>query len=200
MTFDEYRERYDSLTDDEHRAAYREWEAQYPEQVHCSHDALKRFIAEHCNILSVVEMGGWDGGAARAMLDVFVHLSAWYNIEVCAEAAARPASDSDRYHAIVPAQFRWWRPMRVVTEPHLFVAANVIEHLSTEDASDLIDTLRPHAWFIEAPIAEEGQDWAGYNGSHVLRAGWRTLEQWLREAGYERAWVDGNARSYVRAP
>jgi hypothetical protein len=198
VDFNEYRARYADLTDEEHRAAYAEWFRLYPSQKCCTLDALRRFLRDGTDGCAVLEIGGWDGWAAREMLVERPRLASWTNHEVCREAALASQVPDGRYRAYVPGSFRWWRD--VSPWSHSFVvASHVIEHLSNDDARELLSTLKPRAWYIEAPIAEHGQDWHDYNGSHVLTAGWREVESWLRDAGYERAWEMGDARSFVRA-
>ena len=55
------------------------------------------------------------------------------------------------------------------------MAAHVIEHMALPQVGALLSALLPSAAFIQSPLTEEGQDWTGYIGSHVLRAGWREI-------------------------
>ncbi len=198
MDFNDYRARYSVLTTDEHREAYQTWHAKYPEQRHCTLPALAHFLGNYSGAL-VVEMGGWDGWAAGEMLKRYPKLEAWLNVEFCEGAARSTTVSDDRYHVYVPSRFQWWHDEIKPSPDSVLVASHVIEHLSDADASSLIATARPRAWYIEAPLTEEGQDWEGYLGSHVLRAGWKQLEEWLHAAGYDRRSADGDARTYSRA-
>jgi hypothetical protein len=199
MNFDEYRRRYGELTDGEHRAAYSTWYQLWPVQRHVTLPSLDRFLSEHSRAL-VIEMGGWDGYGAELMLERYPQLKAWLNVEICAEAAdlGQQRIKDARYCAAVPGSFRWWRGEIAASPDSVLVASHVLEHLSDIDAMDLIQTQRPKAWYIEAPLSEGGQSWDSYGGSHVLHAGWGAVESWLSEAGYHRQWIEGDARSFGR--
>ncbi len=196
--FDEYRKGYDAYSDDEHRRFYTDFHLKWPLQRCCTFSSLRRFLGDHRKAL-VIEMGGWDGWAASTMLPEFPELQHWLNVEFCKEAAAATVCDDARYNVYVPKAFRWWRSEVAPTASDVMVLSHVIEHIANDDARELIGSLRPLAWYIEAPLTEDGQTWSGYGGSHVLYTGWRELETWLSAAGYRRVWAEGDARSYSRA-
>lgn len=196
--FDEYRRDYADMTSSDHRSFYADIHKKWPEQRHCTLSSLRRFLSDHRKAL-VIEMGGWDGWAASVMLPEFPELQHWLNVEFCREAALANVCDDARFNVYVPGAFQWWRSEVQPDVGDVMVLSHVIEHLADDDARELIGALRPLAWYIEAPIAEEGQDWDGYQGTHVLKAGWRQVETWLAAAGYRRVWAEGDARSYSRA-
>jgi hypothetical protein len=198
IDWDRYRELYAMKGDSFHRETYAEIHKNYPEQRHCTLPSLRRFLTDHHKAL-VVEMGGWDGWAASVMLPEFPELEHWLNVEFCEDAAKATVCDDKRFNVYVPRTFQWWRSEVAPAASDVMVLSHVIEHLTNEDAYELIGSLRPLAWYIEAPLSENGQDWSGYLGTHVLRAGWVELEKWLDAAGYRRTWAEGDARSYSRA-
>lgn len=198
MNFDDYRARYTAGDAAFHRDVYAEIHQKWPEQRHCTLSSLRRFLADHHKAL-VIEMGGWDGWAASVMLPEFPELEHWLNVEFCEAAARATVCNEERYNVYVPKAFQWWRSEVSPDASDVMVLSHVIEHLADADARELIGSLRPLAWYIEAPLSENGQDWSAYQGTHVLNAGWVEIEQWLTAAGYRRVWAEGDARSYSRA-
>src|SRR4051794_15438819 len=102
---DEWRRNYASWTLAEHRAFYSRVWAEFPDQSH--HDA--QIVAD--TILSyaprtVVELGGWDGSLAVAMLDAFPGVERWTNVEICTEAVAN-GWRHPRYVPLSPDAWYW---------------------------------------------------------------------------------------------
>lgn len=204
MTFDEYRARYDELTDDEHKAAYDEWFAKYPEQAHYTRDAVAAFIAAHP--LPVIEIGGWDGALAAEMLRAFPGLPSWDSIDICRAAcrvaAQRLHAEPRRFVIWHPESFRWWRNLdwRPTLPPSSIVCSHTIEHLSDADALSLIESLPNaiRAIYLESPLKSEGQTWDGYAGSHVLTLGWNAIDEALERKGFAVASRSGDVSTYER--
>jgi len=171
IDWDAYRAAYDGMTYGEQVAFYdRVWEL-HPEQHHYDAEACAAFL-EDVAARNIVEIGGWRGELATEMLARFPKIRRWHNIELCRGAVMATVCDDPPYTTQVPGNWAW----TMIYEPgQVLVAAHVIEHMTLAQVELLLTAIRPRAAFIQSPLTEEGEDWAGYTGSHVLRAGWREI-------------------------
>jgi len=69
IDFDVWRARYDDMTFAEHQDFNAAIAEQYPEQQSWDRKACRRFIEER-HLIDIVEVGGWDGGLAKRMLNL----------------------------------------------------------------------------------------------------------------------------------
>lgn len=181
--FDLWRARYAVMTDNERRT----WDARcfehWPEQAHGQLDWI-RFSVDVVKPRTVIEVGGWRGDHAAAILGLYPSVERWVNIEFCAEAAAAPKTKDPRYEVRVPGEFRWWRE-DPLPKGDLLVLSHVIEHLSPRDAEDLLDTATgTPAIYCETPLPTPASDWKGYLGTHILPWTWLDLEKAFHDRGY----------------
>jgi hypothetical protein len=180
IDWDEWRRNYDSMTYEQQQSFYSSVWQNHPIQQHYNADAAKAFfdlidlIEED---LTIVEIGGWRGELAEAVLpDV---RGFWLNIEICREAAEQRIPTSPRYKAYSPPDWPWDDPTSIFTlqRADVLVASHVIEHLSVPHLELLLDTSRARWMFLASPLPAIGPvDWTGYNGSHILPLGWDGVE------------------------
>ena len=168
IDWDAYRAAYDGMTYGEQVAFYdRVWDL-HPDQHHYDAEACFAFLTV-AQADRVIEIGGWRGHLAAEMLPRLPAIRRWHNVELCRGAVAATVCDDRRYTAQVPTRWAW----EMTHEPGgVLVAAHVIEHMTLAQVGALVGALRPRAAFVQSPLTDTGQDWAGYGGSHVLRAGW----------------------------
>lgn len=196
MRFEEWRSRYASMSDAEQRVAYDGWAAAYPDQDHANKDAVERFLDMLPPDLTILEVGGWKGTLAAAMLPNR-SIARWANVEFCGAAAAESVCADPRYDVIVPDSFRWWRTLQPGAD--VLIAMHVIEHLRAEDTAELLGSFVGRWIILEAPIPDHGPvSWEGYPGSHILEWGWVEVERHLRQVGYQPLSNAGDCRMYVR--
>lgn len=172
IDWDAYRAAYDGMGPAEQAAFYaRVWEL-HPDQRHFDADACGRLL-DAAAPASVQEVGGWRGELAAAVLPSRPGILSWRNREVCEGAASHPACADPRYSlGLGPAD--------------ALVMSHVIEHMRLREAEAYVEAVRPRAAFVQSPLSEDGQDWAGYRGSHVLREGWREVEAMMARHGLRR--------------
>lgn len=171
IDWDAYRAAYDGMTYGEQVAFYdRVWDL-HPNQHHYDPEACATFLTS-VKATRVIEIGGWRGELAAEMLARFPAIRRWHNVELCRGAIQSTVCQDPRYTCQVPGNWAW----TMIHEPGaVLVAAHVIEHMALPQVGALLSALLPSAAFIQSPLMEEGQDWTGYTGSHVLRAGWREI-------------------------
>lgn len=191
LDWDAWRNAYPTLTyaeqQDFHSAIY----AQYPEQRHYSERHCRRAINSIPRARRIVELGGWDGALARAMLDRHASIQQWVNVELCREAAAagRGLGYEPRYSAPELNGFYWdWDhgPWHC----DLFVASHTIEHLTSLDLAKVLASTRARALYFDAPLYDKPVGWQGFTGTHILETGWTGVTALCREHGYTLAWAE----------
>lgn len=171
IDWDAYRSGYDSMSYADQVAFYDKVWRLHPEQRHYSPDACSKFLSV-VEPDRVLEVGGWRGELAAEMLPLFPKIMHWHNIEICRGAVENSVCSDPHYSTQVPSEWMWELPH----EPGgVLVAAHVIEHMTKEQVLSLLWSTRPRAAFVQSPLTEKGQDWAGYNGSHVLKSGWEEV-------------------------
>lgn len=179
IDWDGYRAEYNSMSWEDQRAFYdRVWDL-HPVQIHYDAEACARFL-DATRPVTVMEIGGWRGELAGEMLMRFDWIASWHNREVCAGAVANQATADPRYHANVPTIWPWQTPLRA----EAFVASHTIEHMNETQLNALLAATTARAMFLASPLTEDGQDWAGYDGSHVLTLGWRDVIALAAKHGY----------------
>jgi hypothetical protein len=187
--FDRWRAEYDQMTYADQVAFYNQVAEDHPHQVHFDASAFERFLrwaidARGC--IGVIEVGGWKGELAQAMLARLPDVLVWINYEISQTAAEQSVIESNRYQVVVPDDFAW----NITLAPaDVMVASHTIEHIRERDLAALVDNLPPVVKFVglQAPLADSAQNvsWAGYWGSHILEIGWYEVVQMLAERGFE---------------
>lgn len=184
---DAWRAAYPTASYADHQAALSAVWAEYPEQRHFDVALVSSAIAAW-SPRRVVELGGWDGELASAMLDDHAAIASWRNVELCREAAASGAGllarHGARYDASELGDWYWSRRWSC----DLFVASHVIEHLSAEHLDLVLGATDARALFMDAPLADGPTDWAGVSAMHALEFGWTGVTAMCRRHGYALAW------------
>ena len=180
-----WRASYDEMTFADQQAFYDRVHEAHPEQARFSTRVLGRLLTHIAHIprsdISVVELGGWNGGFAAAMLEDYPEVANWVNHEASSAAVEANVCDDSRYtgHAL---EDWYWRRHYVCD---LFVASHVLEHLKLADVLKVFDATHARWLYLQAPLGEEATDWTNYHGSHILEVGWREIGEALTERGYE---------------
>jgi hypothetical protein len=185
LDWDAWRQAYPDLTyaqqQDFHSLLY----AEYPEQRHFSTEHVAKAIA-HTQPAMVVELGGWDGELAHAMLDQYPDIGHWINVEICREAAAAGAHKHPRYYA--PRLNDWYWSRKWITD--LFVASHTIEHLTVAHLEKTIHATHAKALYLDAPLGDKATPWQGSTTTHTLHTGWIGVTQICGRYGYTLAWAE----------
>lgn len=199
-----------SVSWDTWRESYDEWgigrQRRFYDEVFGVHRDQERFDVRRLGWLldviagpvSVVELGGWDGGFARAMLAAHQDITSWENHEVSAAAVAGSVCDDVRYRAVALDDWYW----QSAHTADVFVASHVLEHLRWDDVRRTFDATTCEWMFLQVPVGSGPTEWRGYHGSHILEVGWSTIIPELEGRGFvvlEGLSVPG-AVSLVRAP
>lgn len=182
--WDLFRARYDTLTPADHAAVMAEFYSYSPVQSHFTLPAILDFFSAY-PASRVIEVGGWDGKVASAVLIAHPEITHWTNYEVCCPAAL--AFACPRYETPdVTSTFVWDLPLSIARYDTLF-ASHSLEHMKAANIRALLARLPDvRAVYVDAPLPADTQDhhWPGYVGSHVLEIGHVQLEALFTEFGF----------------
>jgi hypothetical protein len=182
IDWDGWRRAYRETSYQDQVAFYDQVWAAHPSQVHFDAAAVIRLFnhiarRDPAALDSVAEVGGWRGELAATVLGQQPGVGAWRNVEICRGAAEHPVCVDPRYSARVPDRWVWELPE---DGGRVLILSHVIEHMLLAEASELLDRYPEARWlYIQSPLPEGTPDWSGYQGSHVIDAGWRELAAML---------------------
>jgi hypothetical protein len=194
--FDTWRALYDKLSDKEQIEFYDDIEKKWPWQQHFH---VSYFVPAFTGTpVRVLEVGGWKGELASQMLRLAPWILSWKNIELCPRAVEKtvPMPVEGVYSAEIPDTFKWFKKKRAI-EADVFVSAHTIEHFTDQDLWKLL------MWAdgiplicLEAPISFGSNNWDGYGGTHILKAGWCEIGVFMEALGYEVIFIHQHAFHY----
>jgi glycosyltransferase involved in cell wall biosynthesis len=177
-TFDNWREKYSTLSDAEQKLLHNIWEEKYPDQRHFSVadfkivlDTVKHFEPK----ITVAEAGGWKGELAASILPQERTIVSWENHEITGQAVTKSVCRDARYRAIYESKFRWWEDLALTD--NFLVMSHFLEHVSSDDCEKLlariVDWENVKFVYIDAPLLFYKSDkWDNYYGSHINRMTW----------------------------
>ena len=188
VTWDEWRAAYDEWTFEEQAAFYAQVHDEYPGQARFDAAALGRLLGWVGGDVTVVELGGWDGGFAAAILPNHPQVKRWTNYEICGEAVRGGVCDDPRYEGISLREWYWDTPHAA----DVFVASHVLEHLRLRDVRRTLDATVARFAYIQCPVDDASlgarkagpPDWNGYPGTHILEVGWDGLQREFEARGW----------------
>lgn len=176
--FNTWRALYNDLTHEENIQFGNDIEERYPTQTSFNFGAVSS-VLEEMNKPSVFEIGGWKGELAYKCFKQEL-VSKWHNVDMCKAAVDKtlPELSTLPYTAKFPDSFDWFTKDFVKPTADIVISCHTIEHLSDEHLKQLITYLSIYPMIlIEAPIEEGQSDWAGYQGTHILKMGWADIDK-----------------------
>lgn len=180
-----WRAGHSTMTFADQQAFYELVAIEHPVQQHfhldAAHHAFDEMVRSTGGSLRVVELGGWDGALADAMLSrPYRDVARWTNYDLIAVPQV-PTNPS--YELVVLFDYLW--NVGYAIKGDVFVSTHTIEHLTGAQLEQLVGILDTEWVYLESPLEEEGQQWYGYQGTHILELGWRDVRSLLTERGYD---------------
>lgn len=189
--FDVWRREYDTLSFEDHKRYYEDWARRFPCQQSWNLKYAQEFM-DRFQPRTVIELGGWDGSLAAALIPGNFVLS-WRNYDLI---EVPQVCELNQYELRVLDQPLWeCGPLFA----DAFVATHTIEHLKARELELLIPKLNVTSCLVEAPIERRGREWWGYEGSHILEIGWDGVDDIFAQSGFEVTHLWGHGRFYARA-
>lgn len=182
IDWDAYRAAYPTMSYADVAAFHQRVWAAFPDQEYHSAPLLRRFF--HGLSGRVVEVGGWRGEAANAILRDFPAITSWTNYEICEQAVASSIPTDPRYRGVFPDRWPWELPTQ---RAEIAVLAHVIEHINAMQLKRLIGWLRAcgvrHV-YVESPLRDKRRSWRHSTSAHLLEIGWTEVIRLFNRAGY----------------
>ena len=175
--WDTWRAAYPHMTFVDQQAFYAQAAVDHPDQRQFNRAAVRGFLTL-TSPTRVVEVGGWRGDLCAAILpSVGVEID-WTNYEIAPNLT--PVCDSPQYHHVVLDRFPW----EIVLDGDALVLSHVVEHMLLAEFDRLVDRFTGYAVYVDCPVSDTGENWAGYDGSHILEAGWDAITEVLEGHGF----------------
>jgi hypothetical protein len=182
IDFDGWRKNYDRLTYAEHVEFYRQVAEVYPEQQHYNEPAVREFLSD-CSE-PILELGGWKGELAAAVLPDFPAISRWLNVEIAPQAVTENVCTDPRYAVEVLPTFIWDSDLDL-SPYRTLIASHVIEHMKRADVVKLMRRLPTiERLYVDAPLPPQPSAWDKGESSHIIEVGWIGLADLLASYGF----------------
>ena len=183
--FDQWREKYDSMTIQEQVEYHNDLESRYPEQAHYHYENIKEVLEQLNNNSNVLEFGCWKADLAERALNEYPNIFSWVGIEICQSAIEKTRCLSSKFSYIIPKDFNWFETTIINSNVDCIIATHFIEHLSNEHFNSLAKYCKGvKDVLFEAPLGDDNQDWTGYLGTHKLNYGWNEVKRVMLENGF----------------
>jgi hypothetical protein len=164
--FNTWRKEYPTLTYKQHQE-YAAWLYEnYPNQSYFGgvfQEQIKG-ICRQDKPARIMELGGWNGELADAVLKVETNITAWDNFEICPSVPA--VCVDERYTHCAADDFVWNLDREF--DYDMFVSSHALEHLTADDLRKLLHIVAhiPYLAF-QLPFPPNGS-WAGTTCFHIL--------------------------------
>lgn len=186
--FDRWRAAYATTSYDEQVRTHDKIWRDYPVQRHYCLPAARRFFAEMATPdeeLRVLEIGGWTGDVAAAVLPDSPFVYDWLNVELCRGAVEHPATDDPRYRPVVLDDWAWNYPAGWFDTFDVLFMSHSVEHMTGADLRQLLPLLgNVQRAYVDTPLPDVGTDWQGYSGTHICELSWPDLEALMLDHGF----------------
>lgn len=176
IDWNQWRANYDDMTFADHQAFNAAVLERHPVQQQWNHDACARFIAER-QPRTIVEVGGWDGSLADAMLGMYAGIDTWVNYDIT--PGVPQVCSYPGYERIVLNVWPW---LFKVTADAL-VASHVFEHMRVSEVLALLDRWDVRSVYVDTPLSGAPM-WDGYEGSHIIEVGAAEFLERVSAAGW----------------
>lgn len=196
--FNWWRKNYNNISPDENTELYNEIELAYPKQVHFTAKHYQDAIDE-CPLsnLFILEIGGWKGELASCTIpERRDKITKWQNIETCLNAVTKPNFKDPKYLAVFKKELDWFKK-ETFTGWNMLFSSNTIEHISDDHFIALLEKICKIPIIVfEAPLEEHENNWTDYNGTHILKMGWKPINFFMMAKGYEVIKLSDQAYKY----
>ena len=164
IDWDAWRRDYDTMSFSEHQAFNQRVAEQHPDQQHWNAAACARFLDDR-RPWTVIEIGGWDGTLAAAMLAQAPWVHAWTMYDI---TDVPQACDDPRYWPVVLTGWPWEkRELRA----DALILSHVVEHMRVAQFERLLARFTGDAVYVDAPLPDVNPSWDGYPGTHIIEVG-----------------------------
>jgi hypothetical protein len=182
--FDDWRNKYDTMSIDEQVEYHNKLEELYPDQAHYNYENVKEVLNLGKKNADVLEFGTWKADLCEIVLNEY-EINSWVGIEICKSAIEKTKCKSPKFKYIFPNKFDWFKDGNR-PKCDIIIATHFIEHLSNEHFVELAKYCKGVEYiYFEAPLSENGENWNGYLGTHKLNFGWNQVVEIMKSNNFE---------------
>jgi hypothetical protein len=199
LNWDNWRDKYRSMTFKDHVAFYSEVAKTYPNQRFGSVEPIVAFLKEK-RPSKVAEVGGWKGELAVDANAAGVDVGVWVNYEI---SDVMPVADVPDWYVHVQLEDWLWN-YEDVSKVDALLFIHSAEHMLADELVQTVQKLDPEYIVIQSPLNDDPIDWRGFGGTHILEVGWDGVASRLGSIGYSEiskfdgAQVNDRTRVYAR--
>ncbi len=177
QNFNDWRNRYDSLTFQEQVEYHNHLESLYPNQAHYDLNAFQK-VLEISKPKTIIEAGVWKANLADIILRENKDIESWRGIEISSSAIEKTACKDFRFTYAEINSFDWWKKLDLSSD--LFFATHFIEHISNKHFEQLVNAIKSPYVYFEAPLSDQGDEWDVFLGTHKLNIGWDGVKKIMK--------------------
>lgn len=190
-SWNDWRATYNQMSYADQKQFYNEAEEQYPVQIHFAGIVTNTLIQLQAP-LKLMEIGGWKGHLAAAVLAKNPAIQCWDNYEICENCIPKIVCLDPRYRCIVPTDFVW---NLALPSYDLVVSTHTFEHLQAAEIEAIITRHPAQTYLIEMP---HSASWNNYNGCHICPLTREELNAMFERHGYRLQWQERDVRYFVQ--
>lgn len=179
FNFNEWRNKYNSYSFEDHKKIYNKLEKLFPEQVCFTLQYVEKFIS---NIPKpkIVELGGHRGELASCILQSNDKILLWDNYEISSNAIKNTICKDKRYNPILLEDFAW--NLDIFESYNTCILSHVIEHIKQKQLRRFFNRLINVKYiYIEAPLHRRRNAWNGRRATHILECDWTSIREMLKD-------------------
>jgi glycosyltransferase involved in cell wall biosynthesis len=197
---DNFRKNYDKITFDQLVSKANVWLHQYPEQASYTLPLVQRWIENYVPKPRIIlEIGGWRGDLADAILKDYDFIHRWDNYDVISDQSTQKCHHE--YYQQIPLSNYIWN-LKTDSKYNALIASHMIEHIKWRELVLLIHWIPENIKTIlfEAPIAQSAEnfDWTGHYSTHILEKGWEQVINEMRNHNFEVAYLEKDTVIFIR--
>lgn len=176
--WDPYRKHYGKLSFDTKQKLHEDWFETFNTPAPKSHFDL-RTINKYFNLLkeeplAVVELGSASGALAVSILKRHENIKFWEGYDINYMWYRFYKHHPKLYRNTLVSPFE----EKNLSRFNVFVSSHTIEHLNFEEVQRIAEAIQDIKYIIlDTPLLENGQNWNGYKGAHVLTEGRSQVRQ-----------------------
>lgn len=192
--FDKWRKEYPTLSYQQQQEYARWLYEEYPDQSYFGGVFQERVISlcEKERPLRVMELGGWNGELASAVLKVESKIKVWDNFEICPTVPS--VCKDKRYTHCGVDDFVW--NLKQVLIYDLFVSSHALEHLTTKDLHELLHAVAHiHHLAFQLPFPPNGS-WDGTTCFHILALSPSEFVELVTSFGYKLEYTEATPEEH----
>ncbi len=180
FNFNEWREKYDKYTFEQHKKINNRFESLYPKQQKFVTKEVGKFL-KGITKAKVLEVGGWKGELASQVLSTNKDIILWHNYDICSNAIDKNICKDERFKGIVLIDFVW--NLNIFKEYNVCVLSHIIEHIKKKELIKFFSKIKHIKYiYIDAPLNDpyNRMKWKNYSGTHILECNWNDIKNILR--------------------